>query len=360
MNTMKNASTYPRRYFGLHMAEGVAEYNDGKEPYRIFINEETIKRMDPTFEGRPVYVKHVAEVDLKNIQAEADGYVVKSFFNKSDGKHWVEFLIVSDRGHDALSKGWKLSNAYLPKLRANPGLWHGVQYSQEVVGGEYEHLAIVANPRYDESIILTPEEFKKYNSDKELALLRIANSKENKMPAFNFFKKQKVENANELESTLVTLPKAKVDMTISQIIEEFDTIKNMNGYACPEHMVKVNDDEEMSVMDLSNKYNGLMKKMKKNEEAAAKEKEEMEAKAKKENEGELSEEDKAAKEAEAAAVKAAEEKAAAEAAAAKEADPVKKGNLLNELANAHLKMPFQATVDVGQLERGKQRYGSGK
>lgn len=194
---INNSKTLPKVYYGLHMAPGVAEYKEpDSKPYRILIGEETIKNMDSTFQGRPVYVQHVDEVNLDKIQIEADGYVVESFFNSIDGKHWVKFIVVSDKGHEAIRNGWRLSNSYIPKRFSGGGLWHGVEYSKEIIDGEYDHLAIVQNPRYDESVILTPEQFKNYNGEKEIELKKIANAKNketNKMK-LNLFKKQKIEN----------------------------------------------------------------------------------------------------------------------------------------------------------------------
>lgn len=255
---IENASIKPQRYYGLHMVEGVAEYRDpGKDPYRILINENTIKSMDETFNGCPVYVHHVDGVDYSNFQQEADGVVVKSFYNKSDGKHWAEFIVFTDRAEEAIKmKKWKLSNAYIPKQQISGGQWHGVDYQKEVVQGEYEHLAIVPDPRYAESIILTPEEFKTYNNEKEIELTRLANSKGASM--LSFFKKTKIENSQDLEAMSVTLPKSKVEKTISQLISETDEMlanpKLSNAYVCNgDERVKVGD-KEMSVNDLVTKH----------------------------------------------------------------------------------------------------------
>lgn len=255
-----NASQKPRRYFGLHMTEGVAEYRElGKTPERIFIGENTIKNMDPTFEGCPVYVQHVDSVNLENIQTEADGYVVRSFFNAADGKHWCEFVVVSDKGHEAIAKKWKLSNAYIPKEMVGGGLWHGVEYSKEVKIGEYEHLAIVPNPRYEESVIMSPEEFKAYNGQKEEELKRLTNSKKGEKGMLKFFKREKVENSADLEAMVVTLPKSKVEMSITQLVNEMDEIMENEDepvMANGEHKVKVGE-EEMTVNQLVEKYNGM-------------------------------------------------------------------------------------------------------
>ena len=240
------------------MVEGTAEYSEpGAEPYRIYIGETTIKNMNPSFQGKPVYVDHVDEVDLDNLQAQADGYVIESFYNKADGKNWVKFIVVSDRGKEAIRMGWKLSNAYVPTSFSGGGENHGVSYAKEVTGGEYEHLAIVRNPRYEESMILTPEEFKLYNGEKEIELTRLANSKdkpkENSKMGFNLFKKTKVENSVSIDGLMVELPESKKEMLLTEVITKYDAVHNMNGYANGDHMVKVGENE-MSVNDLIKKH----------------------------------------------------------------------------------------------------------
>jgi len=252
---IENAKTLPKVYYGLHMVEGVAEYKEQQvnngEPYRILVLEDTIKQMDKSFAGRPVYVRHVDDVNLDKLQEEAAGYVVKSFYNPTDGKHWAEFIVVSDEGHRAIEQGWKLSNAYIPKSFTGGGLWHGVEYLKEVKEGEYEHLALVPNPRYEESIILTPEQFKEYNQQKEIDLNKLSNSKtKEKKSMFSFFKKTTVENSAEFDTMSVVLPKSGVEKTISQIINEHD-----------EHEMHKKEDHPMANMDHHVKINGKMMKL---------------------------------------------------------------------------------------------------
>lgn len=254
---LKNVKAFPEVFYGLHMEPGVAEYREpDAEPYRILINEDTVKQMDKTFPGKPVYVRHVNEVNLANLQQEADGYVSDSFYNKSDGKHWVKFIAISDKAKQAIKAGWKLSNAYVPKTFSNGGMWHGLDYQKEVTSGEYEHLALVENPRYEDSVIMTPEAFKKYNNDKELELKKLANSKDekgDKKMGLNFFKRAKVENSIDLEGLMVTLPTSKKDILVNELVAAYDKIENMHGYASPDHMVKVGENE-MSVKDLVKKH----------------------------------------------------------------------------------------------------------
>ena len=352
-----NAKTLPRLYYGLHMVEGVAEYKNMKAPdggvFRVFVGENAIKSMDSTFQGRPVYVHHKDEVNLETIQAEADGYVVRSFFNPNDGKHWAEFMVVSDRGHEAIRNGWKLSNAYNVNSFGAGGKWHSVEYTKEVISGEYEHLAIVPDPRYNESIILTPDEFKAYNEKKKQDLIRLSNSEEKKS-MFNFFKKQKVENSDvRLEDYSVVLPKSKKEVSIATLVNEADEAevkKDEKQFANGDHMVKVGE-EEMSVNSLLEKFNTLSSDfeeyknthkeqlepvLNEEEEKKKKELENEEAEKKKKEELENAEKEKAEKE-----------------------------KHLNSLKNAehefHLKNSstiIETSHDM--VQRGKNRYGSSK
>jgi hypothetical protein len=262
---LKNAKKLPLVLYGLHFAPGVAEYQEaGSDPYRILINENVAKKMDATFVGKPLYVEHVDEVDLENIQNEADGWVLESFFNQLDGKHWVKFILVSDAAQAAYRNGYKLSNAYVPKSFAGGGQWHGVSYVKEVMDGEYEHLALVRDPRYAESVILTSEEFKQYNEQKASELKRLANSKQEKSTMkFSIFRRTRVENSKDVnfEEMEVQLPKSKSVVTLAACIEGFDAIQNMHGYAANEHMVKVNDKYECSVSELVEKHNTLEKEL---------------------------------------------------------------------------------------------------
>lgn len=249
----------------MHFYPGVAQYDEpDKAPYTIFINENTIRKMDPSFAGCPVFVEHVDSVedDLNKLRSEADGWVIESFYNAADGKHWVKFIATSDKAVSAIRRGLRLSNSYFPTGFGSEGVWNGVSYSKEITDGTYDHLAIVDNPRYEESLIMTPEEFKSYNEEKQKELMKLANSKEQKEKKtmgskFNFFKRTKVDNSADFESMTIELPKSKKEMTLEKVINEFDAIMNMHGYANGDHLVKINDKEEMSVNDLIKKHQAM-------------------------------------------------------------------------------------------------------
>lgn len=357
----------PQRFYGLHMVEGVAEYREpGKDSYRILVNENAIKSMDPTFDGLPVYVHHVDEVNLDDLgkadpktgEIKEDGYVIRSFFNQADGKHWAEFLVVTEKGYDAIvRKKWKLSNAYIPREMRGGGQWHGVDYAKEVVRGEYEHLAIVPNPRYAESIILTPEQFKAYNEDKEIELSKLKNSKEEnkKMSKFKFWKREKVENSTDLEGVHVTLPKSGKEISIETLIKNADDMQVAEN---SEDGIMANGDHKVMFGEHKMSVNELVEKHKQ----ACNELEEMKKKNVSPGEDEAAK--KKALELAAHEEKEMAEKKANEEAAAKAAEEEKKKNGMdnfNKLKNAqdNAKQPeVKIDLSMDQVQRGQKRYGS--
>lgn len=347
---IKNANTIPKIYYGLHFCEGIAEYREpSKDPYRVLVGEETLKNMDPSFAGRPVYVDHVDEVDLTKLQSEADGYVVESFYNKSDGKHWAKFIVVSDRGHQALANGWRLSNAYTPQEMAPGGLWHGVEYQKEVKKADYDHLAIVPNPRYDESIVLSPEDFKSYNERKENELKRLTNELEGDYSMFEFFKRTKVENASDFENTMVRLPKSKKEYTISELVKNADSAeeKKSSPQMCNgEDMVKVGENT-MSINELVAKHLEMMKPKQNDEDDMQNE----------EDEKKKNEEDEKKKEEE--LKKNEEEEKKKEEVKKNAADKKARFDSLRNAHNTPAKEIPTVECSMDQLQRGKSRYGSG-
>lgn len=296
MNIIRNSKG--QILYGMHFYPGVAEYQEeGQDPYRVFLNEDTIRKMDPSFAGRPVFVDHVDEVDsdLNKLRGEADGWVIESFYNSADGKHWVKFIVVTEKAERAVKAGFRLSNAYLPKGFKSGGVWNGVSYLKEVSDAEYEHLALVDNPRYDESVIMTPDKFKEYNEKNIQELKKLSNSKKKESTMkFSFFKRTKVENAIDPDLQVV-LPKSGKTISITDLITNADEkmvkekepkeeeIKKDSASSDDEdgesskhhvmaddnHMLKMHDGSYMKVKDAM----GRMKQMNEEMEALKKKKE---------------------------------------------------------------------------------------
>lgn len=251
----KAISGEPKRFYGKHFAAGVVNYPEHDESMLLVTNA-VAKEMDKTFEGRPLYVNHVDQIEYE----EADGWVIKSFYEPLDGCHWAEFLAVTDEAKDKIKDGWKLSNSYNITEFEEGGFWHNIEYASEVKSGKYDHLSLVDNPRYEESIILTPEEFKAYQNNLRNQIESVKNSKGDKPMFFKKAKVTKLDNEKEISELSVTLPKSKVEKTVTQLINEADAIevaRDEKKYAADSDLVKIGE-EEISVSELVAKLNELM------------------------------------------------------------------------------------------------------
>ena len=178
---LKNENQMPSRYYARHIKEGLVHYLENGKDTLYLVKNDALKKMNKSFEGKPIYVRHVDSVDMERLRETADGYVVKSFYNEFDGAWWAEIMVVSDAGHAAVKKGWAVSNCYSPTEYGDGGVYHDIGYQKEIRNGEYEHLAIVPNPRYEEAVIMTPEDYEKYNEGKQQEINKLKNSKESEM-----------------------------------------------------------------------------------------------------------------------------------------------------------------------------------
>lgn len=269
MTALENASQQPRIFYCRHMQPGVARY----ENEDVLVDTDGMKRLISSVGKKaiPVYVTH-QDVDLKNIQEKADGYIADSFYGAADGWAWFKMVIVSDGAHDAIRKGWRVSNAYLPTEWGPGGTKNNVPYKREVRNGEFTHLAIVPDPRYEGAMIYTPEEFKSYQDDEQKKLeLKNSNPKEKK-PMFKFFKNEKkeVSAADADGDTMVELKNGKsvsmqalLDNYVAQHEAEPETVEVViNG-----KKKTVTLDELVNAMEMKDSK----KKMKKNGESKMKE-----------------------------------------------------------------------------------------
>ena len=202
---------FPKRYFARHIKEGPVHYLENGEDKLYLVKDEALKKMNATFEGKPIYIRHVDEVNMDTLKEDANGYVVKSFYNEFDGAWWAE-IIADDEAQGYIEKGWAVSNAYLPTELGSGGVYHDFDYDKEVKNGVYEHLAIVNNPRYEEAVVMTPEEFKDFNEGRKAELDKLKNSKENEMLS--------EEDKKELLDSLMNSLSATIKDTVKNALDE--------------------------------------------------------------------------------------------------------------------------------------------
>ena len=353
---IKNAAQFPKHYYMKHMQPGICGY--GTE--RVLVDTDAVKKMlGNNAVGKPCYVLH-QKVELDKLQEKADGYITESFYNELDGWGWFKVLIVNDAAHAAIAKGWKCSNAYMPTQWGSGATKNNVPFDREIMDGEFTHIAIVPDPRYEEADIKTPDQFKMYQAALKQQLEELQNSKTQTSGGQKMFKlfKTKREEVQTIDAeTHIELENGK-SVTIGEMI---NAVKNNEAAEADE---KINGDsmvecegEKMPLKELVNRYNNAMKKNAAPAESAANKKEE-----KAEEEGEAGDREK--KNAEDEAAKKKKEKEDAEAEEKKNREDEEKRNAnFTELQNAHNRATAVAPVIVetgmDKLARGKSAYGSG-
>lgn len=247
-----NASQLPQVFFCKHMVAGLAGYEDET----ILVDLAAMMRLMPSMKGVPVYVHH-QDVDIETVE-NADGYVSDCWYNPDDGWLWASFVAVSDAAHEAIRSGWAVSNAYIPEEGGNGGTYTNIPYDRKLRGGEFTHLALVPNPRYELAQIFNEAQYKQYLADLETEKKQLANSKEEKKPmAFKLFRNEKkgVEDVSDLSEVLVNHKGKEVSVqALLNDASEFDELAASLEEGTYE--VKVGDGM-MTLSELVNKYNEL-------------------------------------------------------------------------------------------------------
>lgn len=347
----ENAKQEPQSYYCRHMQIGVAQYVDEM----ILVDMDCLKKMIPSFRDKPVFVRH-QEVDLENLQAQADGYVTDSFYNEVDGWLWAKFIIVSDEGHKAVMAGWSVSNSYAPTAWAGSGTHHNVAYDRKITDGVFNHLAIVPDPRYEDAKIYSCDQFKIYQEEEKERLKTLNNSKTGVTKMLKFFRNERKEVSNIDENTMIELDGKEI-----AVKDMIALVKNAKEEEEKEKASKMNDDDEVDVggekmplKELINRYSNLKGKKNADEDDSsdADEKNNAEDEAKKKDEEEKANKKNA--EDEEAKKKAEEEEKAKKKENSKHFDDLKNAPFINNNATK--------TIDLAMdmVARGKARYGSGK
>ena len=361
MTEKTNASQFPKVFYCKHMQPGTAKYEDET----ILVDHRGMVNLLKTGVGKPVYINH-QNVSLKDIKSQADGYITDSFYNELDGWGWFKFLAIDDKAHKAIDEGWAVSNAYAPTEFGPGGTKNNCKYDREVINGEFTHLAIVPDPRYEGAKIFSPDEFKNYQENLKSKLSELQNSNSKGSAIMKFFKFKKEEVSTIDADTMAELPDGttvKVSEMVNALTAEKQNKKQMVNVA----------GEEMPLDELVNKYCKLNKKEKKNKSeddsfAEAKDGDEDEVDETDDEVGDDKKNKKMKKNVKKNVKKNEKEEDEDEDAEKKEKKNSTKevdNTYFDELRNAHLKAqqaekaPLVVT-SIDQIARGKKRYGSGK
>ncbi len=144
---------------GRHLEPGVVAYdNEDGSKITYLLTREAIEAMRPTAKGIPL-VGSTGDFDHVKINAQDaargkyDGTVIESYAGP-EGWEYVLFQINDPATAEKCAEGYELSCAYIPTdVDETPGVWHNVPYDAIIRNGQYTHVAVVPNPRYEGATI---------------------------------------------------------------------------------------------------------------------------------------------------------------------------------------------------------------
>ena len=202
------------RYFVSKFIEaGLAHY---KELGDIVITKETLDKFIQTMVGCPVIIDH-EDVTDKNVEELRVGVISKVWYNEYDGWYYCEGIITDKEAINLIkNEGWSVSCAYSFVSDDTKKTYHGKPIDMEFIDGEFLHLAIVKEPRYEGAniVINSKENFEKDNSvDKENIVMSVLND-------LTDFIKNVVSNEKEDEMKVKNEDKRKLIDEIGGILKD--------------------------------------------------------------------------------------------------------------------------------------------
>jgi hypothetical protein len=334
---------WPKLYRCRFIEPGLVHYN---EFGTVLVQKPALDKMAKSFVGKPVVNvvhKDVSPSDFS--MGNADGIVTDVWYDP-DGWFWAKFLVWDPATQrNCESAAYSVSCAYdLLESKDEGGMHNNITYSQEVVDGEYTHLAIVANPRYEGARILY-------------------NSKGGTDMKWKFWQggKEKVELKNISEESTVDIDGKEV--SIKQLVELHNSAAKPAKTKISIDSIVEADGKEISVKDLVEGYKNSIKnadddkddEKKKKENAEDEEKEKKEKEAKNAEDEKKKKDDEERKNAEEKDKKDKEDKEKRENEGEKHFVDVRNAAQIRGAAS----MPTLITRNQ-RMQEGAKRYGSAK
>ncbi len=181
------ADTIPQFFKGPFMQAGLVQYR-AEEFGRVLVRSSCVEKMREGAKGKPIVFKVHRDISTDEIPSEASGVVIDVW--PEDGVDWCRVILWDREAIRAARSGkFGFSCSYLPTVFGPAGIHNDVPYDMEFLDGEYQHIAIVDKPRYEEFGISASNSSSKTNSktsvgDKKMGLSslwkRVAKNSEEK------------------------------------------------------------------------------------------------------------------------------------------------------------------------------------
>lgn len=140
-----------RLFVSKFIEPGVAHYEQFGD---VLITKETLDKFIQTMVGCPVIIKH-KDITDENVDKERVGVVSKVWYSEFDGWYWCEGILWDKQAIDLVkNQGWSVSCTYDFESDKQEKTHNGKKIDMEFTGGEFLHLALVDNPRYERANIV--------------------------------------------------------------------------------------------------------------------------------------------------------------------------------------------------------------
>lgn len=191
--------SWPKRYRAHFIYPGLISYEDSGNGV-VYVGDNALKKMASSFVGKPVVneehhdltPEQAYKLSNQELESLADGVVYDigiedgSFDPEMVGWHYSDIVVWNEETKANIDKkGYNISCSYEVLDSAQGDIVNNISYDAEVTDGEYTHLAIVANPRYNKAKITElPTTYNNSCSDEVVRMIQ--NNKEKSMG--NIFK----------------------------------------------------------------------------------------------------------------------------------------------------------------------------
>lgn len=241
-----NDSNSPKTYRCKFIEPGVVAY---KEHGTVLVQKPILDLFLNTFIDKPVINEEHKSIDItKPFLEQANGIVKSVWRDEIDGWYCCEFVVWDEATKENIEKnGYSVSCAYDIIDYQNGGTYHNIDYTLEVLNGNYTHLAVVKNPRYEDAKILLNSKGEEEMSKMEEVLNKISDLVNSMAPrkAKNEETKDegKEEKKEEVKNESVTLE--DIYQMLKKHIEE-ESKKEAENMCKAEKAEAKNEDEKES------------------------------------------------------------------------------------------------------------------
>ena len=215
----------------------------------VLVDNDALAKMAKSFIGKPVIDEAHRDVTPDTIaKGEADGIVTRVWLDGESGWWKARFIVWDpETQKHCKSPAYSVSCAYNPTdVDSSGGTYHNIDFQQKILDGEYTHLAVVTNPRY------------------EGARIQLVNSKDSKggsIMKWKFWDKGAVRrNASDLDPEKTMVNVEGKEMSLKNLFDEVamkekeNEMKELGDDTVLEH-----EGKEMTLGELKQAYRNKMK-----------------------------------------------------------------------------------------------------